>query len=275
MTLIVGIKCQDGIVMAADSAATYATPLGSATVQQKCTKLTTIGNLVIGTSGPVGLGQSYREEVDRLLKDKQHLCPWKSPNEAKSALRDALWKFASPAWENCKVVAQVVGSQACNSVMSSTMIALPIAKQDSACLIQFDHMCCPEHASEDLPFCAIGSGQVHADPFLAFMRRVIWSNDRPSLQHGVFYAFWAVSEAIKTAPGGLSEPIQVWTLSKDDAGTWVVRTLSDDELGEHQQALSVLEPALKEACTVSGLITRNSRVPMRQQQARADVTRLV
>ena len=62
MTLIVGIKCTDGVVMGADSAATFATPTGQSTVIQSATKLQIpAGPIITATSGPMGLGQLFAE----------------------------------------------------------------------------------------------------------------------------------------------------------------------------------------------------------------------
>src|SRR5262245_14734135 len=63
MTLIIGIICDDGVVLAADSASTDMT----AQVKQPTSdKLRRIGskNIVLGGSGNVGLLQTIREAVD-------------------------------------------------------------------------------------------------------------------------------------------------------------------------------------------------------------------
>lgn len=61
MTLIVGIKCADGVVMGADGAATLGNPVvGQATVTQPVSKLHIVDNrILMGGSGAVGLSQLY------------------------------------------------------------------------------------------------------------------------------------------------------------------------------------------------------------------------
>lgn len=243
MTLIVGIKCRDGAVMAADSAATISVALGPTTVCQKCTKLSAVGDLVIGTSGPVGLGQSFRDEIETVLKNHNDKCHWKTRLAAADGLRSAMWKHAKTEWEAAEVVSRTIGPQAAaQTAVSTTLVALPIG--DAAQLIQFDFKSSPEVASDDLPFVSIGSGQPLADPFLAFMRKLLWPKDLPRLAHGIFYAVWAVSMAIEFAPVGLALPVQLFTLARKD-GSWQARQMDDRELGEHKEAISEVEAAFR------------------------------
>ena len=230
--------------MGADSAASITVPLGPSTVCQKCTKLSTVGDLIIGTSGPVGLGQSFRDEIDKTLKGRGNKCFWKTPLDAREGLRSAMWKHAKLEWESAEVVSKTIGPQAAQSAFSSTLVALPIG--DVAHLIQFDFKSSSEVASDDLPFVSIGSGQPLADPFLAFMRKVLWPKELPVLAHGIFYAVWAVSMTIEFAPAGLAPPVQVFVLAKE-GGSWQARQMEDRELGEHLQAIQEVEAAFRTA----------------------------
>ena len=66
LTLIVGIKCTDGVVLGADGAATLGV-MGTPTVRQAVKKLTIIDRqVVVGVSGPVGLAQRFTNEVEAL-----------------------------------------------------------------------------------------------------------------------------------------------------------------------------------------------------------------
>jgi len=57
MTLIVAMKCSDGVVVGADSAATLGS-FGEQTVKEIATKLYIVkDSLILGLSGPVGLAQ--------------------------------------------------------------------------------------------------------------------------------------------------------------------------------------------------------------------------
>lgn len=247
MTLIVGIKCADGIVLGADSASTYATALGQQHTikQQTSKKLDIIGeDVVFGLSGPVGLGQSYKEEISSFIQGKSNRAPWKSVGQAKQYFTEAMWKHAGPAWDKAKVVAQTTGAQvAMQDCAAQTVSAFPVGNEP--CLVQFTHQCQPEEATAELPFLSIGSGQPVADPFLAFIRRIFWPQQPPSLSDGVFAALWTITHAIQTQPGGIAHPIRIVTLDKNKNNKWKAEELSEGELGEHQQMFELTEEEMR------------------------------
>jgi hypothetical protein len=117
--------------------------------------------------------------------------------------------------------------------------------QGQAELIQFDYQCHPEWTTNELPFVSIGSGQPIADPFLAWIRFVFWSNRLPTLAEGRFAVYWTLSHAIRTAPGGIGPPIQMAALESKE-GNVIARELSKDELEDHALAISEYEIAIRE-----------------------------
>ena len=99
MTLIVGAKCSDGVVLGADGAATLGDPaLGQQTVIQPVHKLKTLqGRMVMGVSGAVGLGQLYGDRVEALWREKQ-LRHGVSLPDTQRMIADAIYKDAGPAF---------------------------------------------------------------------------------------------------------------------------------------------------------------------------------
>lgn len=242
MTLIVAVLCEDGIVVGADGAATLGVP-GQMTVRQPVRKLSIIEDrIIIGTSGPVGLGQRLADELASIWKSRELLS--KSPEAAMGHLRVKFFNHISVEMQAASMARNVIGSAANASAVSQTILALPIGKR--LCLIQFDQQGAPELATTDLPFIAIGSGQPIADPFLAFLRRVLWrhgckaADPLPQLGDGITGALWTLQHAILTNPGGVSDPIQMVILRKD-GGDYSARELADAELAEHKQAIAALE----------------------------------
>jgi hypothetical protein len=240
MTLIVGIRCIDGIVVGADGAATLGV-LGQTTARQVIKKLSILnGVIILGVSGPVGLAQRIQGETEALWADKAF--SGKKPFEAMAIIRSALWKHLEPELKAAQVSMSVVGPQAAaQSAICSTVLALPVSK--NACLFQFDHQGAPEEASDKLPFVSIGSGQPIADPFLAFLRRIFWPGRLPNLSEGVFTTLWVLNHAIATAPGGISEPVQIVVLERSGDG-WRARELPEEEQQEHQEAITFAEQHL-------------------------------
>lgn len=262
MTLIVGIKCQDGIVLGGDGAATYTTPLGqSQTIKQPHPKLCIIGEAVIlGVSGPVGLGQSYRAEIEAEIKNRNNRPSWKTISDARSFLHEKMWKHAGQAWKNAGVVAETVGpGPASQSAVHQSLVAFPV--RNGPCLLLFDHQCQAEEATEHLPFLTVGSGQPAADPFLAFVRRVFWEKTMPSVDEGIFAATWTLEHCIEAQPGGIAHPIQIVTLRKDGNKNWGATQLSDDELGEHKEMINTVMSEMRNACKSTAVESTTSPLP--------------
>lgn len=171
MTLIVGIKCSDGIVLGADSAATLGNTLGVRTVIQPVAKLTIVrGQAIIGVSGPVSTAQLFADRLDAAYNGLRNV----GVPEIGRKLRLAFLEDAEVSLRVAGLAQSVVGPTAQNDVICQTLVAIASGRPPS--MIQFDYQCMPEMATDDLPFVAIGSGQTIADPFLAFLRRVFWSD---------------------------------------------------------------------------------------------------
>jgi 20S proteasome alpha/beta subunit len=244
MTLIVGIKCSNGIVLGADGAATLGV-LGQNTAKQQVKKLRIIpDSVIVGVAGSVGMGQRIAGEIEALWEEKKFTSTTtKKPFQAMTVIRDALWKHISPEIEAAKVSVPLVGPQVASlSALCSTAVAMPVSQ--APCLFQFDHQGSPEEATAALPFVSIGSGQAIADPFLAFIRRIFWPAVSPTLAQGIFAVLWTLTHAIATAPGGISEPIQIAVLEQS-SGKWKARELAAEEQQEHREAIEFAESSLR------------------------------
>lgn len=240
MTLIIGFKCSDGVVVGADSGATmgdYAS--GLRTIMQSVTKLHTVGGkAIVGISGPVGLGQLFVDSVESIHNDFRSL---DAPTICRK-LREEFQKDATIALRMAGMAISVIGAQAQVSAITTTLVAL--AAKNEPQLIQFDCQCNPEMATNDLPFVSIGSGQIIADPFLAFLKRIFWKDRLPSISEGTFAVVWTLEHAIETAPGGIAGPINIGVL-KIEGTQPVARLLSNDELQEHREVKSQAENHFK------------------------------
>lgn len=227
MTVLVGVYCRDGIVVGADSAAVSAhgqTPL----IMQQATKIDIVGDrTVLATTGALGLGQRFRHHVEEEWREKGF-------QGSEHALSTSLCRRTLRDFESTGVR---FGNQ---GLGFGALLAAPLDGRQS--LIEFgttDFQ--PEIKSEQIMFVSMGSGQVLADPFLGFIRRVFWKNEAPRLQEGIFGALWALVHTIDLVPGTVSEPIQMAVLAREQKGQWRARKLVDDELGEHREHCKVLE----------------------------------
>lgn len=244
MTLIVGVKCSDGIVLAADSAATLGAFGDSTIVQNSASKLTVLaGRLIVGTSGHLGLGQRIASVVESLWNNKEFSGVTSVDAMVKLgvAFRQHLFMEAAAAREYAPLVGPGVAAR---SALSQTLVAMPVSRRLS--LFQFDHQGAPEEATEHLPFVSIGNGQRIADPFLAFMRRIFWPPGLPGVREGVFAGVWTLQHAIETHPGGVGGTVCVAVIEAGKQGEWTARHLEDLEVAEHLQAIAVAEGTLRD-----------------------------
>ena len=239
MTLIVGIRCSDGVVMGADGGTT------AGAVIQPTVKLQTIGdNIIMGTAGPRGLGQLYRRQVE-LLWNNQDFGVSKSVEDAQKAIRDAIQQEVGAA----KAIAQsnipLMGQQpAVQQVDTSTLVAVPVGGHSGRSqLIRCDWRGNVEAASNDLPYFSLGSGFQLAEPFLAFLRNVFWPNSPPTIANGVLSVVWTLVHSIRFGSYGLSDPIQI--VVKYDGKQAKVRELSQGEVDAHREEVSAAEAHLK------------------------------
>lgn len=240
MTLIVGIKCTDGVVLGADGAATYGS-LGQPTIRQPVEHKLQIRKdcIVVGVSGPVGLGQRFAFEVEQLYEQKR--LSGVAPERAMTIIAEAMRPHILAEIEVAKKVRELVGPAAIQSALTATLVAVPAMKQP--CLFQFDQQGAPEMATADLPFVSIGIGQTIADPFLALLRRLLWPNRLPTLAEATFSVVWTLYHGIQTNAGGVAEPIQVAQLQLA-SGACRARELQGEELQEHRQFVASTETAL-------------------------------
>ena len=252
MTLIVGVKCADGIVLGADSSATYATALSQQVTIRQDTKSKlhiALNKVIVAVSGPVGLGQSYSDEIDSYLKTHGNKVVWKSVQQAKTELTAMFWKHAGPVWERAKAMQPVVGNAAANECNHQTAVAFAIG--DDSHLLQFTPGCNPEEATADLPFFALGSGQASADVFLAFIRNIFWPSEPPSQSEGELATVWTLDEIIRQIPGFVAGKIEVGVLKKDGSGNWKAGKLSEDEISTHREGIKAIEGGMPNAAKVA------------------------
>ena len=169
MTAIVGINCQDGIVIGSDSSATFSHGSTFRTIEQKTKKVEIIsGKIILAGTGEVGLNQRFAEVLLRFWADKKH--------ENKSAI-------------------EIGRDLASNGISDFTKTQ--VKEGQYGALVAFSHkgklhLCefsaqnfHPEFKTDKMWFVSMGSGQPITDPFLGLMRRVFWGDEPPRLNEAI------------------------------------------------------------------------------------------
>jgi len=240
MTLIVGIVCRDGVVLASDSAATFAKE-GMPTIgQQEIRKILRLSDcLLFASSGAIGMAQIVAHEVKKGWDSKEY-ANVVAPEEMMDRIGRKIAQTVTPYLQTANLTRPLVGDA--SQSLCKCLVAMPVRR--TACLFSFDYNGAPEQATAELPFVALGSAQPIADPFLALLRRLLWPRTQPTLAEGRLVAVWAINHARLTNPGGVGGPIQLATLAGDEGKGPCVTVLSESEIQEHLQQVDAAELAL-------------------------------
>ncbi|MEN6518613.1 MAG: hypothetical protein ABFC38_10530 [Methanospirillum sp.] len=232
MTAIVGILCQDGIVIGTDSSATFSCTPTIRTIEQKTKKIEIIDKkIIVAGTGEVGLGQRFcnivEDEYKNHLFKKHHILVGKTLS--KKGIED----FASThlgVGGYGAIVAYHEGNNFHLCELSPINFQPEFKKPDN-----------------DLWFVSIGGGQPITDPFLGFMRRVFWDDGLPSVVDAVFISAWTLNHAIELNTGGINGPLQIATIKKNTrTGPFSATLLTEDELREHMNSVDAAEKYLRQ-----------------------------
>lgn len=239
MTLIVGIRCTDGVVIGADGAITVGN------IVEPIRKLHLIEQEVImGVSGPLTLSQFYTDRVKTLWSGQTKPAPSMGLVEIQRRLQSAIFEDAQRAIQLATLLKPLIGdANSYRMADSASLLAVPARCRPE--LIQCDLTGTALAATDDLPYFAVGSGGALAVPFLAFFRDIFWPDNPPGLSKGILSTVWTLTHAIRVKTWGVAGPIQVAVLSAKD-GQLLARELGEAELQAHQQAVSDVERYLSD-----------------------------
>lgn len=239
MTLLVGVLCSNGAVIAADRQATHGA-MGQHTVGQSVTKVRVInGEGLYASSGHNGLGQ----QLGAIVESKQPEFKNQRYDAYIVKLQDALRPLVNNALNTAGLAARVVGNAA---AMGDSLCGglLAAGFKDGLRLVEITPQVAVEYMTKDLPFISMGSGKMSADPFLGFLRKVFWPNELPTIQEGALAAYWTIRHAIDMKVFGVGFDVDVFTV-EPSAKTFIARKLDDAELAEHVDFMKEAEQALR------------------------------
>ena len=234
-------------MVGADGAATLGNETGTRTVIQPANKLHILQDRIIfGVSGQVGLGQLYCDRIESLWKDKKLGIAVTLP-QVQRELCGALEQDAIPAINRAAASIPFLGQGGAFALASTkSLVALPVGGLTGRPeLIQCGHDGQAEVATDDLPYVAIGSGQLIADPHLALLRRVFWPDKLPNVADGIFAVMWTLLHAIQVNPGGVAEPIQLAVLERSKGKELRAKKFSRQTVAEHRQHVKDVEEHLR------------------------------
>lgn len=238
MTLIIGIKCPDGIVIGADSITTY----GSEIEQEVRDKIQFIADdAFIANAGAVGLSQLINASLRR---------SWSRVREqtdvtaAKNEISKHMWSQISQALKRADEAKERFGNGVYDAVRCHSLMAFPF--ENSNVLLHLDECAQPGEITLESPFFSIGTGNRQADPFLAYIRHTLWRDEFPqNVAEGIFSVIWALDHVSRVNAGlGVGGRSNVFVL-RNEEGSWLAERLDENSLGEQLLAVQAAEGALR------------------------------
>ncbi len=230
MTAIVGILCQNGIVLGTDSSVTF----GSGqirTIEQTTQKLCIVEkSIILAGTGQVGLGQRFQAIVEKTWKEGVF-------NQSAINIAKHLSKFTLEDFSYTYTPRGQYGA----------LVAFPAEGKFHLCefaVADFQF----EFKTDILWYASLGVTQHITDSFLALMREVFWKTGPPSLSGGLFVATWTLDHAIDVNVGGVKGPVQIAVLSQGNDGQLKTEMIPDASLGEHRQNIDGAKKALLDYC---------------------------
>jgi len=230
MTVLVGVVCEDGVVVGSDSSVTFtAGGPHQKTIEQLAQKTFKTGDdLIFSCTGAVGQGQRF-EDVLAKLKAAKKFANLKNLDVGREIAKAATGDFAYTDASKGTFGALVgfwcaTGFRLCEFPASDFQ---------------------PEMKTSDLWFCSMGAGQPITDPFLALIKKSLFRDSRPKLNEGVFLAYWALEHAIELNTGGIQGPPQLATLFKGSGGHCKAKLFKPEDFGEHKSMVNGAEEHLR------------------------------
>jgi 20S proteasome alpha/beta subunit len=207
VTLLVGVLCSNGAVIAADRQASHGA-MGQPTVGQSVTKVQVLhGAALYATSGHKGLGQQLCAVVDG--KQPEFKNQRYDANIVK--LQEALRPLVNNALNTAGLATRVIGNAAVADSWCGGLLAAGF--KDGLKLVEITPQVAVEYMTDDMPFISMGSGKPSADLFLGFLQKVFWSSKLPTVQEGALAAYWTIQHAIDMKISGVGP-----TLAARDGG---------------------------------------------------------
>ena len=242
MTLIVGVRCEDGVVVGADSISTYFSSGGRPTIEQEVGSKIDIFNceVLVATAGSVGMSQLVKAELHRKWTRIGHD---KRSSEVRDAISELIWQQLRPSYRRSGDAKVVLQDERIAPPYCATLLAAPVANEPR--LLRFDHFSNATEYTLDLPIVSLGSGQEYADPFLAFIKRAIWQDSAPKrIADGITGVLWTLQHVNQVNAGaGVGGKPTIAVLHKP-GNSWIAEELHRDIVDAHRLLIEGAEAAL-------------------------------
>lgn len=232
MTLILGLACQDGVVVAADSQGTT-TGMGQPPMRTFEDKLYQLhkARIVVGCAGAVGVAQNVRAALEGMKRAVLE----KPIADSRIKFQTTISNVLRLANQNYVEIDKTIGPPICDTLIAGYM-------DGKACLLEVEPNGGAEQ-HEQRGFCALGGGHPYAHFACASMQH--HAVRELGMEAAQVLAYRTIETAIDVAAYGLGGPVQMWVIDsrgarklegatlnviRDTANTW--KTLEKEFLAE-------------------------------------------
>jgi 20S proteasome alpha/beta subunit len=226
LTILVGVRCTDGVVIGADSMVTSSAGASPLVQEPIAEKLQLVGSkAILACTGSVGLAQRVKIIADEMWKKKQFSGAGMKVATTLAGL--ALQDFGSSH----------VQKHPQAGINFGALMAMVV--ENEPYLVEFGSTDFQPEMKQDTLFCvSMGSGQLLADPFLAFVKRVLWKDKMPDVERAKIGVYWALSYTCGLAAGGVGGTLKLGVLKRQGID-WSASVLADTQ--EQAQYIASLE----------------------------------
>lgn len=232
MTLIIGVRCNEGIVIGADSMVKVGSDFSN--IQMTSDKIRLFGkDGVAAFAGDVGLGQII---LDRLVEQDLSFSTVTSRNEIKDNFTQAIGTSSMPYYN-------MSGNLGGHLEIPDVLVAT--AAMELPVLVLYSRAIPVAEAREGLYFLTAGSGAHLANSFLKFLEKIFWRGDSPTtIGEGIFSTLWTLNHVIEAnAAMSVGGPPSIAVLEYTEQ-EWNARLLHSEEIEVHQELIDEVEESL-------------------------------
>jgi 20S proteasome alpha/beta subunit len=230
MTLVIAIKCKDGLIFASDGQATSFSSGGP--IRQKYKKIYQLGRLLVGASGTIGTIQRCRDCIEEYANTISNeglnsLITDMLPDgrvqkiPVRDKIRQLIFRINKDELERYKLF---FGKEE-GAPLADILIALYDNKGETFRIwhVRPDG---GEELLDELGYGCTGIGDIFAHAFL----KDYYTTDL-NVEKGKLVAYRVIKEAIEVGAFGLGEPIDIWVMRKNEQNKQIeIHNVERDEI---------------------------------------------
>jgi hypothetical protein len=235
MTILVGILCDEGIVIGSDGMASLG-DVGSFVGLGNIKTHVVLNKLIVSCAGRDDLMTEfinflnlnyYKFIIESEYSEDVFYLANKIGQEFARYMVDAIKLL--PSELNAKLLQEITE----NGFTFGALIALVFKNKHY--LISYDNRLRPNLLRENgIWHKIIGTGYVVAEPSVHLVKKLLNIHSKPNLNRAQLLSYWTIAHAIEVSSGGIGGVISIFTLGKQPDGSY---RISEDKTSEYKSAI--------------------------------------